>query len=351
MHDHRPPQAPRGRGTGQNPPNRFDTRHQVDDPREAGGGVATELIADASRTVIAHNDSPDVPFSASVNPYRGCEHGCSYCYARPTHEYLGYSAGLDFETRILAKHEAPVLLRKELASRRFRPQVLVMSGVTDPYQPVERTLGLTRGCLEVLADCRCPVAIVTKNELVTRDLDLLSELAAHDAAAVFVSVTTLDASLAGSLEPRTSRPERRLAAIAALARAGIPCGVMVAPVVPGLTDHEIPAILDAAAENGATHAAYVVLRLPGPVAPIFEDWLLRHRPDRHGKVTQRIRELRGGRLNDARTGKRMRGEGPYARQIESLFRGSCRRAGLVNGRLELSPAAFRRPGQLDLFAT
>ena len=274
------------------------------------------------------------------------------CYARPTHEYLGLSAGLDFESRILVKEDAPELLRKELSSPRWNPLVLSMSGVTDPYQPVERRLRITRRCLEVLAEFRNPVAVVTKNHLVTRDVDLLSELASHDAAAVAVSLTTLDDDLRRIMEPRTSSPARRLAAVEKLAASGIPVGVMTAPVIPGLNDHELPALLSAAAEAGATFAAYVPVRLPYAVRPLFEDWLARHFPERKDKVLNRIRSMRGGELNDARFGSRMRGEGLFARHIAQLFSIGCRRADMGEGRFpKLSTAAFRRDGgaQPNLF--
>jgi DNA repair photolyase len=270
------------------------------------------------------------------------------CYARPTHEYLGLSAGLDFETRILVKEDAPELLRKELSSPRWEPQALSMSGVTDPYQPVEKELRLTRRCLEVLAEFRNPVALVTKNHLVTRDMDLLSELARHDAAAVAISLTTLDDDLRRVMEPRTSRPVRRLAAIKALSQAGIPVGVLTAPVIPGLNDHELPNLISAAAEAGATFAAYVPVRLPHAVRPLFEDWLERHFPERKEKVLNRIRSMRGGRLNDPRFGSRMHGEGLFADHIAQLFSISCRRAGIETGRFpKLSTAAFRRMGDIQ----
>src|SRR5215211_840995 len=274
------------------------------------------------------------------------------CYARPNHEYLGLSAGLDFESKILVKEHAPELLRKELSSPRWEPTVLSMSGVTDPYQPVEKRLRITRRCLEVLAEFRNPVAIVTKNHLVTRDIDLLSELARYDAAVVAVSLTTLDDGLRRVMEPRTSRPTRRLSAIEALAGAGIPAGVMTAPVIPGLNDHELPALLSAAGRAGATFAAYVPVRLPYAVRPLFEDWLERHFPERKEKVLGRIRSMRGGELNDARFGSRMRGEGLLARHIAQLFSISCRRAGIGEGRFpKLSTAAFCTDGgvQPNLF--
>jgi DNA repair photolyase len=294
-----------------------------------------------------------VGFDASVNPYRGCEHGCVYCYARPTHEYLGFSAGLDFETRILVKEDAPELLRRALASPRFEPRVIALSGVTDPYQPVERRLGLTRRCLEVLAEFRNPTAIVTKSRLVARDTDLLGELARHDAVSVHVSLTCLDPELQRRMEPRASSPRLRLEAIESLARAGIPVGAMLGPVIPGLTDHEIPAILAAAAGAGATFASWILLRLPHGVAPLFEAWLERHHPERKAKVLHRIQEVRGGRLNDPRFGSRMRGEGLHAEQIEALFALAARRAGLARRGPALSTRAFRRPAgaQLALFGS
>jgi DNA repair photolyase len=341
------------RGAAGNPANRFEKIHLEPDADwnpEEEPLPTTQFLRDHSATIIARNDSPDIGFEASVNPYRGCEHGCIYCYARPTHEFLGFSAGLDFETRIMVKERAPELLRDELASPKWKPQVIAMSGVTDCYQPVERRLKLTRRCLEVLADFRNPVGIVTKNHLVTRDVDVLSELARHKAVAVFVSVTTLDTDLRKIMEPRTSPPASRLAAIEALARAGIPVGVMVAPVIPGLTDHEMPAIISAAVKAGARFAGHVVLRLPYAVAPLFEDWLGRHFPDRKDKVLNRIRSIRGGKLNDPQFGSRMTGEGIFADQIHQMFNVACRKAGIEGNHLELSTAHFRRveKGQLSL---
>ncbi|MSR47883.1 MAG: PA0069 family radical SAM protein [Planctomycetes bacterium] len=344
------------RGTPSNPANRFTDREiEVDLEGLAAAALAagddaipaprTRFFEDASRTILSENDSPDLPFDVSVNPYRGCEHGCSYCYARPTHEYLGLSAGLDFETQIIVKREAPALLRAELMKRSWRPRLLALSGVTDCYQPVERVLRITRGCLEVLAEFRNPVGIVTKNALVTRDADVLARLAEHDAVQVFVSVTTLDADLAGELEPRASRPRKRLEAIAELARAGIPVGVLVAPVIPGLTDHEMPSIVAAAKEAGATMASWQLLRLPHGVKQLFDDWLALHRPLRRDKVLDRVRELRGGALNDSTFVTRFRGEGEWARQLEQLFKLALARAGLSGMRAAgCSTAAFRRPG-------
>ena len=344
----------RGRGASTNPANRFESLSVDPDPDEQPDdevpALTTRFYRDFTRTIIAHNDSPDVGFESSVNPYRGCEHGCIYCYARPTHEYLGFSAGLDFESRIMVKEDAPELLAAELSSPRWKPQTLVMSGVTDPYQPVERRLKVTRRCLEVLARFRNPVGIITKNQLVTRDLDLLVELAMHDAAAVNISVTSIDPKLQRILEPRASSPHARLEAITCLRKARVPVGVMVAPIIPGLTDHEVPAILQACADAGAQFAGYTVVRLPFAVAPLFERWLAEHFPDRKEKVLGRIRHLRGGgRLNDPRFNSRMRGAGIFAEQIRSLFDVGRRRAGLGE-RPRLSTAGFRRPHeQLRLF--
>ena len=348
-----------GRGASSNPKNRFEAIEVDFEPGAspwAGadgeeGRVETRYLRDSSRSVIATNNSPDVGFDASVNPYRGCEHGCVYCYARPSHEYLGFSAGLDFESRILVKEDAPELLARELASPRWTPQVLAISGVTDPYQPVERKLELTRRCLAVLAEHRNPVAVITKSALVARDADLLAELAAHDAAAVSLSITSLDPEVARRMEPRAAHPRERLKAIETLAAAGVPVGVMVAPVVPAITDHEMPRILEAAANAGATRAGYVMLRLPGAVSGIFERWLEEHFPERKEKVLARVRELRGGRLNDPRFKSRMRGEGPFAQQVKAMYTTWTRRYGLDRPHPTLSTAAFRRPGndQLGLF--
>ena len=346
----------RGRGASWNPPNRFERIHvdregwsDPDDPPPE-----TVLLDDTTRSILAHNDSPDVGFDVGINPYRGCSHGCSYCYARPTHEYLGFSAALDFETKILVKRDAPALLRRALASRKWRPQVIGLSGNTDAYQPAERRLKITRKCLEVLAEFRNPVGIVTKSYLVARDIDLLAELAEHDAAAVVLSVTSLRAEIHRAMEPRASAPARRLAAIRVLAEAGIPVGVNVAPVVPGLTDHELPEILEAAADAGATFAGYILLRLPHGVKEIFSDWLGRHFPDRKDKVLNRVREMRGGNLYDGRFEVRGRGEGPWAEHLRSLFRVTRNRLAL-NRPPELSADAFRLsptdPGpQMDLFS-
>ena len=345
----------RGRGASFNPPNRFERLHvdrsgwtDPDDPPPR-----TVLLEDATRSILSRNDSPDVGFDVGINPYRGCSHGCVYCYARPMHEYLGFSAGLDFETRIVVKRKAPELLREALASPKWRPQVIALSGATDAYQPAERRLRITRRLLEVLSEFRNPVAVVTKSYLVTRDVDLLADLAEHRAASVVVSVTSLRNEIQRAMEPRASSPGRRLGAIKVLADAGIPVGVNVAPVVPGLTDHELPEILEAAADAGASFASYIVLRLPHGVKEIFTDWLERHVPERKEKVLNRLRELRGGRLYDSRYAVRGRGEGPWAEQVRKLFGVSCARLGLERPP-ELSTDAFRRPPeppgpQMDLF--
>ncbi len=340
----------KGRGTAYNPPNRFEEISIEPDPDfdpVHDSRPKTRFLKDTSHTAIAYNSSPDVPFDASINPYRGCEHGCVYCYARPTHEYLGFSAGLDFETKIVVKEDAPELLSAELSSTKWKPQVLALSGVTDPYQPIEKKLGLTRRCLEVLAMFRNPVMVVTKNHLVTRDIDLLQELADANAAAVYISITTLDVELCNVMEPRTSRPERRLRAVDALSKAGIKTGVLVAPIIPGLTDSEIPSIIEKSAMAGAQFAGYVTLRLPLGVKHLFERWLEAHFPNKKGKVLNRVRELRGGRLNDPRFGSRMKGEGVFAEQIQSLFELSCRKAGIARVLPSLSTDSFTMPDRSD----
>ena len=345
-----PPRSPRGRAAASNPGNRFE-RIEIELEEPGPESIETIYLRDTSRSVLSYNESPDVPFDVSLNPYRGCEHGCIYCYARPTHEYLGFSAGLDFETRIMVKEDAPELLAAELDAPKWRPQFIGLSGVTDPYQPIDRKLEITRRCLEVLVTYRNPVGIVTKNALVRRDADLLGELASRGAAGVYLSITTLDAELARIMEPRTSHPRDRLEAIRELTALGIPCGVLVAPVVPGLTDSEVPAILAAAADAGASAAGFIPLRLPGAVAPLFEAWLDEHFADRKKRVLNRVRDMRGGRLNDARFGARMKGEGEYAEQMKALFDTTRRKLGLAPRGMPLSIDSFRRPSghQLDLF--
>ena len=349
-----------GRGAAHNPPNRFERLAYVPDLPPAldvdeddgdASGPPTVYLKDTARSIIATNDSPDVGFTHSINPYRGCSHGCIYCYARPTHAFVGFSPGLDFETKILVKEDAPELLRKELSSPRYKPTTLSISGVTDCYQPAERQFRLTRHCLEVLAECRNPAGIITKSHLVTRDVDVLSELARFDAAVVILSITTLDPELSRRMEPRAASPQRRLAAVEAMAKAGVPVGVMVAPVVPGLTDHETASILKAAAGAGAQFCGFVPVRLPLEVAPLFVDWLQRHYPDRKDKVLNRIRELRGGKLNDSNFHTRMVGQGVWAGQFKTMFDLAKRRAGLDKPFPELTTEHFRKPSgpQMTLF--
>lgn len=352
--------APVGRGARVNPANRFERLTLEPDVDfvefdEQGAVIErpsprTQFFDDASESVLTRNDSPDVPLDYGLNPYRGCEHGCSYCFARPFHEYLGFSSGLDFETKIMVKRRAPELLRAELSARRWQPQPIMLSGVTDCYQPAERRFRLTRGCLEVLAELRHPVAVITKNHLVTRDADLLAELARWQCASVVVSVTSLEADLASRLEPRASRPEHRLRAIRLLAEAGVPVGVNVAPVIPGLNDHEVPAILEASRAAGASFASYIVLRLPHAVKDVFLDWLDTHEPGKKARVLDRVRAMRGGQLYDSSFGTRRRGEGPHAEHLRQLFEVSRRHFGLARQPPALSTANFRRPGgtQLEL---
>ena len=344
----------RGRGSSSNPKNRFETIERVPEPPEDGDDNSspdTQFFRDSSKSIIAYNDSPDVGFDASVNPYRGCEHGCVYCYARPSHEYLGFSSGLDFETKIIVKEDAPELLRQELSSPKWTPQLVALSGNTDCYQPVEKQKQLTRRCLEVLLEFRNPVVIITKNHLVTRDVDILAELAHFDCVAVTLSVTTLDHKLSSLLEPRASRPARRLAAIAKLADAGVPVGYLQAPMIPGLTDSEAPAIGVAAARAGATFSGYVALRLPFAVKNLFEQWLEQHYPEKKTKILNRVREIRGGKLNDPNFKSRMRGEGIFAEQMAELFQLARKKSGIRERWPKLTVEHFRRAekNQLNLF--
>ncbi|CAG1002598.1 hypothetical protein PHYC_03006 [Phycisphaerales bacterium] len=352
----------RGRGAGINPGNRFEDirlhvlgehldQRRIEAPE--GEQSRTRVIPDSTRTLINRVDSPDLPFHWTVNPYRGCEHGCIYCYARPGHEYLSMSCGLDFETVILAKHDAPELLRRELSHTSWRGEAIMFSGVTDPYQPLERELRITRRCLEVCHEVRQPVWMITKNHLITRDIDLLSGLSRDGAAAAAVSLTTLDPALAAKMEPRASGPSARLRAIRELASAGIPVTVMTAPIIPRINDHEIPALLAAAAEAGATSAGYVLLRLPHQIKDLFLDWLARHFPDRAAHAESLIRQTRGGELYEPGFFTRQRGEGPMAEQIRRVFDLFAKKHGLVKARRTLNSAGFRRPdatpGQFSLF--
>ncbi|WP_035485668.1 PA0069 family radical SAM protein [Geminicoccus roseus] len=354
-------QVHKGRGATLNPAGRFERHGQeiVDDgwgtieEVMAAPGPATTVQPDRSRTVIARNDSPDIGFDASINPYRGCEHGCIYCYARPFHAFLGLSSGTDFETRIFAKNDAAKMLRAELARPGYRPEPIALGAATDPYQPVERRLRITRSILEVLADARHPVGIVTKSAGVVQDIDLLQRLAGDGLVRVQISVTTLDPELALAMEPRCSAPANRLRAIRTLAAAGIPVGVNVAPVIPGLTDTEIEAIVARAAEAGADAVFWTMVRLPFEVKDLFRAWLETHRPGRAEHVLSLIRQARGGRLNDPDFGSRMRGEGPYARLIADRFRLAMVRYGLARRRMPpMRVDLFRPPepsGQLSLF--
>lgn len=356
------PRNPKGRGSHTNPPNRFVPVHVEDDWEQVEGDEefladasrpAVEYLPDASQSIVSKNDSPDVPFTYSVNPNRGCAHGCSYCYARPTHEYLGLNAGLDFETKILVKHDAPKLLREFLSRPSWQPEPITFSGVTDCYQPIERKFRLTRGCLEVAWEARQPIGIVTKNALVLRDLDILAPMAAARLVHVNVSVTTLDGELGRVMEPRTSSPAARLRAIRALSDAGIPARVMVAPVIPGLTDSEMPAILAAAAEAGARGAGYVMLRLPLTVKPVFLEWLERTRPNSRERIENAIRSVRSGSLSSSEFGNRMSGSGLLAEQIEKVFRTFVKKHGLDGKLPQYDLSQFRPPlpisGQMQLF--
>jgi DNA repair photolyase len=348
----------KGRGAGSNPTGRFEKRKHVPlepedalDPEWTPPVPRTEVIPETTRTILTTNDSPDVPFDRSINPYKGCEHGCVYCFARPTHAYLGLSPGLDFESKIFSKPEAPALLRNELSRRGYRPQLIALGANTDPYQPVERELGITRGILEVLAEHKHPVSIVTKSHLVLRDLDILREMAREELASVFVSITTLDPELARRMEPRAATPVRRLETLRALSEAGVPVGALASPMIPGLNDADLERILEAAAEAGACSAGYVLVRLPHEVKELFEEWLHTHYPTRAAHVLHLVRECRGGELYDASFGSRMRGTGPVAELIERRFTIACRRLGLTR-RPTHDTTRFRAPqgSQKTLFS-
>jgi DNA repair photolyase len=351
----------KGRGSQIRPPNRFgvvqaefDPEHWADDLESLAelAKLPTRYLPDVSRSIISENDSPDVGFRYSLNPYRGCLHGCAYCYARPSHEYFGLNAGLDFETQIFVKHEAPRLLREFLSNEKWQADIIAISGNTDCYQPAEREFRLTRGCLEVAWEARQPVSIITKNALVCRDLDLLSQMAEHNLVRVNVSLTTLDPELCGAMEPRTSRPAARLRAIRTLTDAGVPVRVLTAPIVPGLTDSEIPALLEAAHDAGAKNAHFILLRLPLTVLPVFTEWIERTQPTRAERVLGLIRQCRDGQLSDSQFGRRMVGTGPIATQIASVFKVFAKKYGLdqeipPHDRTQFRP--FGRGGQLKLF--
>ncbi|WP_424943004.1 PA0069 family radical SAM protein [Aliiroseovarius crassostreae] len=347
----------RGRGATSNFAGRFEpyATEDFDDgwEKQDRGQFQTQVTVESPRKVITRNTSPDIPFDRSINPYRGCEHGCIYCFARPTHAYLGYSPGLDFETRLIARPSAPAQLAKELAGRRYDPAPIAIGTNTDPYQPIERDYRVMRGILNVLLDHRHPVTIVTKGTLIERDLDLLSELAAQNLVHVGISVTSMDAHVSRKMEPRVPGPARRMQMIKALSGAGVPVRVMVAPVVPALTDHELEAILSASHDAGAMAASYILLRLPSEVSPLFQDWLEEVFPDRAARVMGRMREMRGG--EDYRSGFKTRlvGQGEYARLLAHRFQITCRRLGLVRDLPALDCSRFRVPpkagDQLCLF--
>ncbi len=338
----------RGRGAALNISGRFEpmTREVFDDgwqTLEELPPFKTEVQIEKPKTAITRNDSPDISFDRSINPYRGCEHGCIYCFARPTHAYMGLSAGLDFEAKLFAKPDAPRLLERELAKPDYKLRPIAIGTNTDPYQPIEKEWRIMRQILEVLKEANHPVMIVTKSAMVTRDIDLLAPMAEKGLARVGISVTTLDRKLARSMEPRASTPTKRLEALRAISEAGIPAGVLVAPIIPALNDHEIERVLDSAKSAGASDASYVLLRLPLEVSPLFRDWLLRNYPDRYRHVMSLIRSMRGGKDYDAEFGKRMKGSGPYAWQIGRRFELAAKRLGLNLTRRQLRSDLFVPP--------
>jgi len=349
----------RGRASRSNESSRYDafTRGSFDDGWTEEDGepaqLETTLTAEKARTIISRNDSPDIGFDRSINPYRGCEHGCIYCYARPSHAYLGLSPGLDFETQLFFKPEAAQLLERELAKRSYQPARIQLGANTDPYQPIERKLQITREILKVLARYKHPVGITTKNALVTRDIDILAPMAAQRLAAVSVSVTTLDRKLARAMEPRASTPDRRIEAIRQLTAAGVPAMIGFAPIIPGLNDHELEAVLQRGAEAGAVQAHFTVLRLPLEIKDLFRQWLEAERPDRARRVMSLVRQMRGGRDYDPEWGKRMRGEGPVAELIATRFRLAVRKFGLDRPFPPMELSLFERPSadpnQMELF--
>ncbi len=368
---HAPPPAPpdlsalKGRGTAwaithryaRQPSESFDDGWGTLDQAasEEQVPVATQIIEERVKSILSSNDSPDISFDLSINPYRGCEHGCIYCFARPTHSYLNMSPGLDFETRIIAKVNAAQKLREAFASRAYEPALLNIGSATDAYQPIERKLGITRSIIELMAECRHPFSLVTKSSGVERDLDLIAPMAADRLVAVYVSVTSLDAGLSRILEPRAASPQRRLRTIEALARAGVPVGVSVSPVIPFINEPELERILEAAAAAGARSAFSVVLRLPWEVNPLFQQWLEQHFPERAARVMARVREMRGGKDYKAEFGSRMKGEGVWAQLLSQRFNKACARLGLNKTRTELDLTLFRKPrlapanGQGELF--
>jgi len=347
-----------GRGARTNASGRYEryAREAFDDGWGAGEITPLETIVtpELAKTIISTNQSPDISFDQSINPYRGCEHGCVYCYARPNHAYVGLSPGLDFETKLFVKANAAELLEQEFAKPNYRPRTIMLGGVTDIYQPIERGYGVTRAILETMERWRHPVALITKSQLVIRDLDILARLAERGLAKAAVSVTTLDRRIARVMEPRAAAPHRRIEAIRMLSEAGVPTTAMVAPIVPAINDREIEAILEECAKAGASAAGYVVLRLPREIKDLFREWLEQFFPDRAGRVMALVRQMRGGRDYDPEWSTRQKGEGPYAKLIADRFAAACRRLGLDQPRLPLDHTQFRRPieagGQQDLFA-
>ncbi|MEQ9489284.1 MAG: PA0069 family radical SAM protein [Alphaproteobacteria bacterium] len=346
----------KGRGTVSNAVGRFEPQARVafDDGwgavEEEPPKLRTELGIDSAKTIIARNKSPDIPFDRSINPYRGCEHGCVYCFARPTHAYFGLSAGLDFETRLFYKPDAAALLRKELSKPGYAPAVMALGTNTDPYQPVDRSVGLTRDILQVLSDFNHPLSIVTKSDNVLRDIDILAPMAEMGLASVYLSVTTLDAHLANKLEPRASTPFKRLAAVRTLTEAGIPAGVMTAPIIPAITDWEIERLIEAAADHGAVRAGYVLLRLPLEIKNLVEEWLDTHAPDKKDRVLSLVRQTRKGKAYDSTWGKRLTGEGPYAEMIRNRFRLACKKHGLNRETFAHDCTLFSVPGRAEQLA-
>lgn len=348
-----PPQSSHrklGRAAGSNPDVRFDRYHTeaVDDgwsPEAELPVLRTHVSNENARRVITRNTSPDLSFDRSINPYRGCEHGCIYCFARPSHAFLGLSPGLDFETRLIARPNAAAQLHKELSNPRYEPRIIAIGTNTDPYQPIEKKRGIMREVLQVLADFNHPVGIVTKGTLITRDVDILAPMAAKGLLRVGISITTLDAQISRTMEPRVPPPNARLHTIYQLTKAGIPVRVMVSPVIPALTDHELEAILKAAAQAGAVAASSIVLRLPREVAPLFESWVQTHFPDRAARIMGRVRELHGGRTYDPEFGKRMRGQGPWAEMMQQRFRLAARKLGLDRSLPALRTDLFAKPPQ------
>src|SRR6266496_1206306 len=346
----------KGRGAADNPQGRFDkhARSRDDGEAETQSKPDTVITLQLARSIIARNDSPDLPFTQSINPYQGCEHGCIYCYARPSHAYLGLSPGLEFETRLFAKENAADLLRRELSRPGYRCELIALGANTDPYQPIEREHRITRGILEVLREFRHPVGIVTKGSLIERDLDLLEPMAREGLVQVFISIGSLDGEIARTLEPRAAAPYRRVETVRRLSAAGVPCGTLVAPIIPFLNDKDMEAVLEAVSEAGARMAGYTLLRLPWEVKDLFKDWLDRNYPLKAKHVMARIRDMRDGRDNDPRFGSRMKGEGQFAELLSKRFELACKRLGLnAGGRTRLDTTKFRRPGptQGNLFQT